>query len=405
MIFILKKFSFDKKYLKISIYVFIVISLLIILAKTVDNLSGVLVSIVAFLKNAQKIISPFIYGFCIAYLVNPLVGFIEKKLEKIIESKRILRNTSIFITYVIVLGCIFLIMNYFIPEIMLNVSNFINTLPQNVSSLEKNVYAFFDQISFIDSKDVMEVLNKIFEPIAKSMENIPLMVSKYFNGTLTFLVSGTFNIASRFINIILGIVISFYLLAGKENFIAYLKKIIYAFFKETKVTSLIYNIRRVDDIFKNFIVGKTIDSTIIGILCFIGLNILNTPFIILISVIVGITNMIPYFGPFIGGIPAVFIVLLTMPSKALWVAIFILILQQFDGIILGPKILGQTVGINPIWIILSITIGGAILGPLGMFLGVPVFASIKLFFCEHVDKKYDEKYGDKDVNALSPPKI
>ncbi len=400
MIIILKKFSFDKKYLKISIYVFIVVALLIIVAKTVDNLTGVLTTIENIFINAKKIASPFVYGFCIAYLVNPLVCFFEKKLTPLISKKRPLRNTSIFITYVVLFGCIFLIMNYFIPEIVTNVSNFVNSLPTNIASFESNLYKIFDNVGFIDSNDVINAFNTLLEPILNSTKNIPLIISKYFNGTLNFVLSGTYNLASYLINIVLGIVISLYLLAGKEGFISYIKKIFYALFPENKVTPSIYNLRRIDNIFKNFIVGKTIDSTIIGILCFIGLNILNTPFITLISVIVGITNMIPYFGPFIGGIPAVFIVLLTMPSKAIWVAIFILILQQFDGIILGPKILGQSIGISPIWIILSITVGGALMGPLGMFLGVPVFASIKLFFSEAIDKKYEEKFGDKDIENI-----
>ena len=401
VVFIIKNFSFDKKYLKISIYVFIVLALLIIVAKTVDNLTGVVIAIKTFLLNCKKIISPFIYGFCIAYLVNPLVCFFEKKLKQKIKSQRLLRNISILITYITLFGCIFLIMKYFIPEVMTSAYNFLNTLPQSLASFEDNLYNFFDKIEYINSEDVVYVFNIASSYMMDYMKNIPLILSKYFNGnTFTALLSGTYNIASYLINILLGIVISLYLLSGKEKFINYLKKIIYAFFTDKKVTLFIYNMRRIDSIFKNFIVGKTIDSTIIGILCFIGLNILNTPFIMLISVIVGVTNMIPYFGPFIGGVPAVFIVLLTMPSKAILVAIFILILQQFDGIILGPKILGQTVGISPIWIILSITIGGAIMGPLGMFIGVPVFASIKLFFCEHVDMLYNTKYGDIDVDSI-----
>lgn len=401
MIFILKNFSFDKKYLKISVYVFIVLALLIIVAKTVDNLTGVVVAIKTFLLNGKKIISPFIYGFCIAYLVNPLVCFFEKKLKSKIKSQRALRNISILITYIALFGCIFLIMKYFIPEVMTSAYNFANTLPESLASFEDNLYKFFDKIEFINSEDVVYAFNIASSYMMDYTKNIPLIISKYFNGnTITALLSSTYNIASYLINILLGIVISLYLLAGKEKFINYLKKIIYAFFADKKVTLFIHNMRRIDSIFKNFIVGKTIDSTIIGILCFIGLNILNTPFIMLISVIVGVTNMIPYFGPFIGGVPAVFIVLLTMPSKALLVAIFILILQQFDGIILGPKILGQTVGISPIWIILSITIGGAVMGPLGMFIGVPVFASIKLFFCEYVDMTYSTKYGNIDVDNL-----
>ena len=137
---------------------------------------------------------------------------------------------------------------------------------------------------------------------------------------------------------------------------------------------------------------KTIDSLIIGILCFLGLTIMKMPFSVMISVIVGVTNMIPYFGPFIGAIPSILIVLLISPIKAVWVAIFILILQQLDGNVIGPKILGISTGMSALWIIFSVTIGGALAGPVGMLLGVPICASIKLFFGETVNQAYAEKY-------------
>ena len=394
---IFKNFYIDKKYLKISIYILIVVTILIIVSKTVENFTDVTLSIKNGFENGLKMISPFIYGFCLAYLLNPLINFFEKYLKNIIKNKKLLRNLSIFLSYTFVCSCIIITMIYFIPEISSSISNFVSTIPENINNLEKNLHKFLNKITFIDPITIIEFLTNLLKSIIDTIQNIPLFFSKYFKVFL----SGTFNILSLFINIILGIVISFYLLANKEGLISYIKKILYSFFKEKKVNKFLFNSKRVDDIFKNFIIGKTIDSLIIGILCFIGLTILKTPFITLISVIIGVTNMIPYFGPIIGAVPAIIIVLLTMPSKALLLGIFILILQQFDGIILGPKILGQTVGISPIWIILSITIGGTIMGPLGMFLGVPIFASIKLFFCEYIESKYTSKYGNTEIEYLS----
>jgi len=163
--------------------------------------------------------------------------------------------------------------------------------------------------------------------------------------------------------------------------------------KEDIVNLIISAAGRVNEMFQRFILGKTVDSAIIGGICYIGMLILDMPFAVMLSVIVGVTNMIPYFGPLIGAIPSVLIVLLTEGgSKALILAIFILILQQFDGNVLGPKILGDAIGVSPLWIIFSIIIGGAAGGPFGMFIGVPVVASIKMFMDEFIDKKYNEKF-------------
>ena len=148
--------------------------------------------------------------------------------------------------------------------------------------------------------------------------------------------------------------------------------------------------------FEKFFVGKIIDSTIIGIIFFVGAKLLKAPFAMLLSIIIGVTNMIPFFGPFIGAIPVIFITLMfdiTNPLKAVWMAIFILLLQQFDGNILGPKILGDSIGIKPVGIIFSIIVGGAIFGPAGMFFGVPIFAVIFSVFNRFIDKKYSRKYG------------
>lgn len=260
--------------------------------------------------------------------------------------------------------------------------------------LEENMFEFFNSVSFVDSKDVLDLLDIIMKPIVDYTADIPKVASDLIDGTLPALLSGTVNFASSLLRILIGVFVGFYMLSGKEGFADGMKKILYALFNKEKTTSFIANTARINRLFQNFIVGKAIDSIIIGILCIIIMKLINAPYAALISVIVGITNMIPYFGPFIGAIPSIFIVLLTEPSLAIWVALVILVLQQFDGIVLGPKILGVSTGMAPVWIIFSITIGGALMGPLGMFIGVPIFASIKMFFGEYVDKKYNEKFND-----------
>jgi len=157
----------------------------------------------------------------------------------------------------------------------------------------------------------------------------------------------------------------------------------------------------VNKIFQNFIVGKAVDSLIIGILAFIGFTLLNAPFPLILSLIVGVTNMIPYFGPFIGAIPAGVMTFLVSPTLAVWVLLFILALQQFDGNFLGPKILGNSLDISPIWIILAVVLGGALMGPVGMFIGVPILATMKMFLTESINRKYEKKYAQADPLSLN----
>lgn len=402
-IIIRKKFEFDRKYLKIASYILAVILISILFDKVISNTGIISDKVSSLFSSIRKLISPFIYGLSVAYLFNPMVRFLEEKvLLKIIlfqKNKKLRRTLSVLITYIFVFGCITWLMAVFIPAITTNITKLFYTLPNDMASLEASFNQFVENYHFQLSDSFWKELQAAFEPLIDITRKVPLMIQ----GMLQTLLTSTFAAASTAINIILGLVISFYILFGKENFSKEIKKVMYAFFDEKKTDSFFYNLKRVNTLFESFIVGKTLDSIIIGILCFLSLTLIKIDFILIISVIIGITNMIPYFGPFIGAIPAVFIVLLTQPSKAIWVAIIIFILQQFDGIILGPKILGNSTGMNPLWIIFSILIGGALAGPLGMFIGVPICASLKLFFSEAVERRYNKKYYFDISDDKTPP--
>lgn len=391
-IIIRKKFEFDKKYLKIASYILAVILISILFDKILSNTSTIFNQVSISFSDVKKLAAPFIYGLSVAYLFNPIVSSVEKNLFSKInlfkKNQKIKRTFSIVVSYILVLGCITWLMAVFIPAIISSISSMFSTMPKDLASFESNLNQIIDSKYLQLPDSFWQEFEKAFEPLFSISKKIPLMLQSMLQTLLT----STFAAASTAINILLGLVISFYVLFGKEDFSKELKKILYAYFDEKKSNQFLYNLKRVNTMFQSFIVGKTIDSVIIGILCFLGLSLIKVDFILVISVIVGITNMIPYFGPFIGAIPAVFIVLLTMPSKAIWVALFIFALQQFDGIILGPKILGDSTGMNPIWIIFSIIIGGAIAGPVGMFIGVPICASIKMFMLEAIDRKYNKKY-------------
>lgn len=392
MVFIFKKIRFDQKYVKIALYSFAVLGCAILLEKVLDNFGFLGQTSLLFFHGIKRLFSPFLFGFGIAYLINPCVAYFEKNLFCLIpgikNTKRFSRCISILLTYVIVLGGITWILIYFIPEITSTFTSFVSQLPKYTASLETTINHYFSRIDFIDGKDVNLLLERLFRPLLNKTQNIPLMLQTIIGQTVIA--------ASTVLNLLMGIFIAFYMLMDKEQFSYQFKKNCYSFFSQEKTTTFLEKSNKVHTIFQKFIIGKTLDSFIIGILCFIGMSLIDAPYIIIISLIIGITNMIPYFGPFIGAIPAILITLLIAPGKAIWVALFILALQQFDGIVLGPKILGDSTGMSPLWIILSIVVGGAILGPLGMFIGVPIFASIKLFFQQNMDKRFEEKYPNAE---------
>ena len=176
-----------------------------------------------------------------------------------------------------------------------------------------------------------------------------------------------------------------------STLVSYSLLFLFILFSKKQVESIASTIKYTNSVFNSFVVGKTIDSLIIAIIFFIGSIILNLPYPMLFAIIIGITNMIPYFGPFIGAVPVVALTILINPIKGLWVLIFIVVLQQFDGVILGPRILGDSIGLKPIGVIFAIIVGGAIAGPLGMFFGVPIFSVIFTIFSNFVEKLYNSK--------------
>ena len=197
---------------------------------------------------------------------------------------------------------------------------------------------------------------------------------------------GVIGILFRF-DLIVGIIVSIYLMTMKEKSLARCCKAVYALFDEKKANAVVHGTRQVDRIFSGFVRGKLLDSLIIGALCFIGGSILKLPYTPLVSVVVGVTNVIPFFGPFLGAIPSAFLILLVSPKQCLIFVIFIVVLQQFDGNILGPKILGDATGISSFWVIVAILVGGGFGGVLGMFIGVPVFACAQELLKYLMDKR------------------
>lgn len=307
-------------------------------------------------------LSPFFWAFATAYILNPLMVALEKL------DNRITRPISLIIVYILFVGILTLAITIVTPVIVKNITEIIERLLSYIEATEKWISR---QVLDYDLLEQLGINTYIFN----NLDSIFNGAVDFLNLTLTGVVASIIGITSGVAKMLLGLVISVYLLADKEKFIRGIKKNLYAFLGRENADKTIDFGNEVNSIFTNFFVGKLIDSTIIGILCFIGLSLLKVRFALLLSIVVGIFNMIPYFGPFIGAVPAIVITLFYSPIQALWVTLFIFGLQQFDGIILGPKILGDKVGVSPFYIILAIMIGGGFFGPMGMLMGVPVLKS------------------------------
>ncbi len=328
-------------------------------------------------NNLVSIFSPVIWAFAIAYLLNPLMKKLEKKF-------RIKRGLSILIIYMLVLGIITIFITVISPSIANSIMELGKNLPSYITQTEQWVT---EKLTSLESLDEYGITPYIDENLDKFIGTISVYVNEILSATL----SQVINLTSAVFKAILSMIISIYFLKDKEKFLRGMKKIIFAFLSRERAKAILDFGAELDKLFSQFIIGKFIDSCIIGVICFIGLMIIDAPYQLLLSIIVGITNMIPYFGPFIGAVPAVIITLFFSPIKALWVLFFMILLQQFDGLYLGPKILGDKVGLSPFWIIVAIIIGGGIFGVIGMFLGVPIMAVIKAVFERFVDRKLEAK--------------
>lgn len=335
-------------------------------------------SVGGFLQLIVTILVPFIWAFVIAYLANPLLKKIEIKFK-------LGRGLSIAIVYAIIVSVVGLFFTLVIPSIVQSITDILRNVPEYVNTAEAwgtKQYAEMERLGLIESLENFDVT---------SMQEIFDKASASFNTILTGVLTGVFGVTSGVFKIFIGMIISIYMLKDKENFIGGIKRINYALLKVEHADKAVAFMNEVDEIFSKYIIGKMIDSLIVGIICFMGLWFLKAPYALLMAIIVGVTNMIPYFGPFIGAVPAVIITLFTSPITALWVTLFIIVLQQLDGYIIGPFILGDSVGLSPFWIILAILIGGGLFGILGMLICVPVMAVVRNMFSRYINRRLDEK--------------
>lgn len=354
----------------------------IIAFKLIDRIESVGV----FIHLLVNILVPFIWAFVIAYLANPLLKKIETKLK-------LGRGISVALVYLVLISVIGLFFTLVIPSIVQSITDIIKNVPGYVNTAEAwgtRQYEELERLGLIESLESFDLT---------SLQELFDKASQYFNTFLTGLLTGVFGVTSGVFKMFIGLIISIYMLKDKEVFMDGIRRANYALLRRDQAVAAVKFIHEADEIFSKYIVGKMIDSLIIGLICFAGMWALKAPYALLMSIIIGVTNMIPYFGPFIGAVPAIIITLFSSPVTALWVAVFILVLQQLDGYIIGPFILGDSVGLSPFWIILAILIGGGLFGVLGMLICVPVMAIVRNQFSRYINKRLDEK--NLSLNALA----
>ena len=387
------------KHFKTALYLLGIVTLGIMFYHLLGNIGIVMTNIKGVFRTTTQILMPLLYAAFFAFFMSPSVNWFEKKIYFIMDQdpdkdiKKSYRSIAILLVYIVLFGFLFIIFHYIVPKISSNIRDLYNNLPQYIIAIETTLLELQETMDYAAQyipQDYIDSILKMLQPINFSPALINSVISRVFSGAL--------GVTSVIYNLTLGLVMAFYLLKQRDDFAKGSTRLVYALSPKDNGDKFISFTKESHYIFTRFFIGKSLDSLIIGIICFIGLTLLKNRYALLLSLIVGVTNMIPYFGPFIGGIPAVLITLFEGFLPALFVALFILALQQFDGLYLGPKILGDSIGLSPFWIIISIIIGGALWGALGMFFGAPLCAIILLLINRWIDKRL----RDKNIN-LTPP--
>lgn len=328
------------------------------------------------------ILSPFVWGLVIAYLLDAPVRFFESKLGG-------RRKLSILISYVLA----FLVVGFLLRMVLPQIGDSLFLLAGRIPSYLDNLSALM-QNSRLDELGLDKVLGSYQELLEKATG----MVSSFLPKIVGYGVA----IGNGFISAVTALISSVYMLMGKDRLLRQLRKAVLALLPLPRARSVLEVCSHANRVFGGFIIGKIIDSSIIGVLCFVCMTLLRLPFAVLISVIVGVTNIIPFFGPFIGAVPSILILLIVDPIAALKFAVFVLLLQQFDGNILGPKILGDSTGLSALWVLVAIIVSGGLFGFAGMVVGVPVFAVLYALASSFFARRLREKGIDEEGNPLPP---
>lgn len=335
------------------------------------------------LSDLGSVLTPFMYGLIFAFLMGPIVTFFEQKaLISFKWKKNTKRLVSVILTLLITIEIIVLFFSFIIPQLITSLSSISEKLPQYIIVVEDLLGEWL-----INYRIQNDWVNLVLDSSEDLLVNFLTTIQSYIPLILDY----SWQFTKMVFNLLLGIAIAMYVLIDKERFSLQAKKVLYVLVGQKSGDYLVDLSRLSSNMVHRFILGKMLDSLIIGIICYIGMLILGLSYPVLLSVIVGVTNMIPVFGPFIGAIPGALILILVEPFQALWFVLFIIVLQQFDGNYLGPRILGDSMGLPSLWIMFAIIVGGGYFGVIGMFLGVPIFAVIYIVSKKMVANKLEKE--------------
>lgn len=353
-----------------------------------------------------NVLSPFIAGFVIAYLLNSPVDFFR---EKVFSRSKRQRGLAVLTVYALAVVIMLLLLRLVLPQVMDSLLQLVANLTVYLGNLNRLVQELFRWLHLegAESTELLDQYNALIRDLTspESIKRFTDLITTSVPQILNVSLSVGNGVVNGIVDGLTALITSLYMLLGKKRLIHQLKKLVYATFPAKGVSRILSVSSQANTIFSGFINGKLLDSAIIGVLCFLLCTIFRIPYAVLVSVVVGVTNVIPFFGPFIGAIPCLMILVIVNPWSALRFGILIIALQQFDGNILGPKILGDSTGLSAIWVLVAIMIGGGLFGFLGMLLGVPTFAVLYSLVREWADERLRKKGIDADGKPLDQPAI
>lgn len=392
------KINWNTKYTTVSVYTVLTFAACLIVYAILFNFTIV----GKIVRTAFSVAAPITWGLVIAYLVNPIMMYAERHIKRVTERKKPHPKLNRIISTAVAMSLFIAIICALIALILPQVLKSITSIFENVGLYIENCR---DWVNSLSNK-----YPELVENANKQISNLEIDVNKFvenlfpkISDLMVKVTDRTFAFVIAIKDFLIGLIVAVYFLYDKEHFQAQLKKFSYAILPEKSATTFFRICSQTNSSINGFIYGKIIDSIIIGFLCFISMTVMKLDFAVLISVIVGITNIIPFFGPFIGAIPSALLLLVASPKQVIPFVILILIIQQLDGNVIGPKILGQSTGVSAFWVLFSILVGGGLFGFAGMILGVPVFAVAYSLIDEFINYRLESKNMSHNTDDYLPP--
>ncbi|WP_195619068.1 AI-2E family transporter [Clostridium paraputrificum] len=361
-----------KSNLLLATYV-VVLAFIFINIKSVGNVLG----------STMAMLKPFLIAICIAFVLNiPMKFYEEKVLDKIIKQPKKRRPLAIILTIITIIAIVVGLVLFIIPQLVESGATLVKNIPDYVKTLEMFISEHFS---------TTEVFDELWNQVLSMGENIIKVVGQVTGSLVSQLVDITVGVTSTIINFFMGILIAIYILLSKEKLGIQAKKMLYAFFDRGKADKVMEVASISHNKFSKFITGQCIEAVILGGLCFIGMTIFSMPYALLVSTIIGVTALVPIFGALIGTIPAAFIIFMVEPMTAVWFVILIVVIQQIEGNLIYPMVVGNSIGLSAIWVLLAITVGGSTFGILGILIGIPLFGVLYTLLSTITNSKLKEK--------------